>query len=308
MIEMNAEKDTTVGFIGLGNMGLPMAKNILKAGYPLIVWNRTVQRTESLKQMGAKVASNPKELASRASIIITMLFGPPAVEEVVLGKKDASSLIEGIGQGKILIDMSTNLPKVSRMIAEEVQKKGGEMLDAPVAGSVKPATEGALTILVGGKKEILTKVKPILDTMGKKVHHIGGNGAGCSMKLTLNIHLATMMASFAESFAFGTKSGLDPAVILDVFNSSVLKTYISETKGQKIIDGDWTTAFALSLMAKDLDLASESSKEIRLPIPIANTTREIYYACMADGKGSLDFSAVTTQYEQMGNFRVSKKA
>ena len=309
VIDMPTEKNDTVGFVGLGSMGLPMAKNILKAGYPLIVWNRTAQRTESLKQMGAQVAPNPKELASRASTIITMLFGPPAVEEVVLGNKGVSSpLIEGISRGKVLIDMTTNLPNVSRMIAEEIQKRDGEMLDAPVSGSVKPATEGALTILVGGKKEILAKVRPVLETMGKKIHYIGGNGAGCSMKLTLNIHLATMMASFAESFAFGTKSGLDPAIMLDVFNNSVLKTYISETKGQKIIDGDWATAFALALMTKDLDLVSETSKEIGLPIPIASATKEIYDAGMANGKGDLDFSAVATRYEQMGNVRISKKA
>ncbi len=309
VVDMSAGKDTTVGFIGLGNMGLPMAKNILKAGYPLIVWNRTVQRAESIKQMGAQVAFNPKDLASRASIIITMLADPPALEEVVMGKKGASSpLIEGITPGKVLIDMTTNLPKVSRMIAEEVCKKGGEMLDAPVAGSVKPATEGALTILVGGKKEMLAKVRPVLETMGKKIFYIGGNGDGCSMKLALNIHLATMMASFAESLAFGAKSGLDPTVMLEVFNNSVLKTYISETKGQKIIDGDWTAAFALALMTKDLDLASESSKENRVPIPIASAAKEIYYACMANGKESLDFSAVAIQYEQMGNLRLSKKA
>lgn len=305
---MSGKKETIIGFIGLGNMGQPMAKNILKAGYPLIVWNRTVERTESLKHMGAQVASNPEELASRASIIITMLFGPDAVEEAVLGTKGLPSpLIEGITQGKVLVDMTTNLPMVSRMVAEEVQKKGGEMLDAPVSGSVKPATEGALTILVGGKKEILEKARPVLETMGKKIFYIGGNGNGCSMKLTLNIHLATLMASFAESMAFGAKSGLDPTIMLEVFNNSVLKTYISETKGQKVIDGDWTAAFALSLMTKDLDLASESSKDIRIPIPVASAVKELYYASMANGKEGLDFSAIATQYEQMGNLKISKK-
>ena len=285
-----------------------MAKNILKAGYPLITWNRTIQRAELLKQMGAKIATSPIELVSNSSIIITMLFGPDAVEEVVLGRKGFSSpLSEGVTQGKILIDMTTNLPKVSRMIAKEVQKKGGEMLDAPVAGSVKPATEGTLTILVGGKEEVLEKVRPVLETMGKSIVHVGGNGDGCSMKLTLNIHLATLMGSFAESMAFGVKLGLNPSRILEVINNSVLKTYISETKGQKIIDGDWTTAFGLSLMTKDLDLASESSREVKIPIPIASAVKQIYYACMANNIGEMDFSAIATQYERTGNVKISKK-
>ncbi|MCW3974892.1 MAG: NAD(P)-dependent oxidoreductase [Candidatus Bathyarchaeota archaeon] len=307
MIDMSSLKEKTIGFIGLGNMGLPMAKNILKAGYPLMVWNRTIQRTDELKQLGAKVASNPKEIAENTSVIITMLFGPSAVEEVVLGSRNNSfPLIEGITSDNILVDMTTNLPEITRDIAKAIRDEGGDMLDAPVSGSVKPATEGLLTILVGGKKETLSQVKPILETMGKKVILIGDNGAGCSMKLTLNIHLATLMASFAESFTFGVKLGLDPKTILDVFNNSALKTYISETKGQKLIDGDWSSAFSLSLMTKDLDLATEAARGIKIPIPISGATKEVYYACMANGKGDLDFSAIATQFEKMGNVRISK--
>jgi len=302
-------KDTLVGFIGLGNMGLPMAKNIRRAGYPLLVWNRTRQRTEQLVQMGAEEASDPKELAQKSSIIVTMLAGPPAVQQVVLGGVGTPpALIDGITSRKILVDMTTNLPSVSRIIAEHIRARGGEMLDAPVSGSVKPATEGTLTILVGGSKETMERAKPVLETMGKKLLYIGGNGDACSMKLTLNMHLGTMMASFAECFAFGVKSGLDPKTMLDVFNNSVLKNYISETKGEKIIKGDWSTAFALGLMSKDLDLASQSSRENRIPTPLASAAREIYYACVANGKENLDFSAVATQFEQMANVKISGRA
>ncbi|MGQ9639925.1 MAG: NAD(P)-dependent oxidoreductase [Candidatus Bathyarchaeia archaeon] len=301
-----ASRDTPVGFIGIGTMGLPMAKNILKAGYPLTVWNRTVQRTTRLIEMGAKLASNPAQLASESSVIITMLSDPQAVLEVVLGGVgSAPPVIEGVGPGKVLVDMSTNLPSVSRMIADKVHERGGEMLDAPVSGSVKPAIEGALTIMVGGRSETLERVKPVLETMGKRIFHVGGNGDGCSMKLALNMHLGTLMVSFAEAFTFGVKAGLDPRIMLEVFNNTVLRTYISETKGQKMIDGDWSTAFALSLMVKDLDLASDSARDMKIPIPLTSLVRDLYYACVANGKGGLDFSAVATQLEQMGNIKIS---
>ncbi|MEM3047921.1 MAG: NAD(P)-dependent oxidoreductase [Candidatus Bathyarchaeia archaeon] len=301
-------KNVSVGFIGLGNMGLPMAKNILRAGYPLTVWNRTVERAENLAQLGAKVALNPAQLASETSVIITMLSGPSAVQEVVLGATSSPPpVIDGIGAGKVLVDMTTNLPSISKMVADKICERGGDMLDAPVSGSVKPATEGTLTIMVGGRRETLDRVKPILETMGKKIFHVGGNGDGCSMKLALNMHLGALMASFSESFMFAVKAGLDPKIVLDVFNNTVLKTYISETKGQKIIDGDWSAAFALGLMAKDLDLASDTARQMKIPIPITSLVKELFYACVANSKENLDFSAVATLLEQMGNVKISAR-
>jgi len=298
-----------VGFIGLGNMGKPMAKNISKAGYPLVVWNRTAERMEELKQMGAKTASNPKEVADKADIIITMLAGPSAVQDVIMGKHDKEGewpgLIEGIRAGKILVDMTTNQPYVSKKLAEEVKRKGGEMIDAPVSGSVKPATEGTLVILAAGNKEAVEKVKPVFETMGKKIWYIGANGTACSVKLALNMHLATMMVSFAECFAFGAKNGLDPTVMLEIFNNSIMKTYVSETKGQKVLNADWSTAFALSLMAKDIALAAESAKDVKMPLPLLSAAREVYHAAMANGRDALDFSAVAAQIEQMANVKIA---
>ncbi|MFC1507127.1 NAD(P)-dependent oxidoreductase [Thermoproteota archaeon] len=299
---MENKNELVVGFIGLGNMGLPMAENIRRAGYPLIVWNRTIQRTKTLVNMGAQVATSPSELTRRSSIIFTMLPGPHEVREVVLGKKDGlSPVIDSIQANKILVDMTTNLPDISRIIEKEVHKKGGEMLDAPVSGSVKPATDGTLTILVGGKKDVLDKIKPLLLTMGKNILHIGPIGSACTMKLVLNMHLATVMASFAESLAFGFKSGLEPTKTLEVINNSIMKTYISEMKGLKVINHDWSTAFSLNLMSKDLELVEETANMIRAPIPITNIIKQIYDSCISNGKGEMDFSIVATKFEKMND-------
>ena len=299
---MKNKNEFVVGFIGLGNMGLPMAENIRRAGYPLIVWNRTIQRTKTLVNMGAQVATSPSELTRRSSIIFTMLPGPHEVREVVLGKKDGlSPVIDSIQANKILVDMTTNLPDISRIIEKEVHKKGGEMLDAPVSGSVKPATDGTLTILVGGKKDVLDKIKPLLLTMGKNILHIGPIGSACTMKLVLNMHLATVMASFAESLAFGFKSGLEPTKTLEVINNSIMKTYISEIKGLKVINHDWSTAFSLNLMSKDLELVEETANMVRAPIPITNIIKQIYDSCISNGKGEMDFSIVATKFEKMND-------
>ncbi|TRO57700.1 NAD(P)-dependent oxidoreductase [Candidatus Bathyarchaeota archaeon] len=299
---MKNKNELVVGFIGLGNMGLPMAENIIRAGYPLIVWNRTIQRTKSLVNMGAQVATSPSELTRRASIIFTMLPGPHEVREVVLGKKDGlSPVIDSIKANKILVDMTTNLPDISRIIEKEIHRKGGEMLDAPVSGSVKPATDGTLTILVGGKKDVLDKITPLLLTMGKNILHIGPIGSACTMKLVLNMHLATVMASFAESLAFGFKSGLEPTKTLEVINNSIMKTYISEMKGLKVINHDWSTAFSLNLMSKDLELVEETANMVRAPIPITNIIKQIYDSCISNGKGEMDFSIVATKFEEIND-------
>ncbi|WP_455368482.1 NAD(P)-dependent oxidoreductase [[Eubacterium] cellulosolvens] len=296
---MRDKNEFVVGFIGLGNMGLSMAKNIRKAGYPLIVWNRTIQRTEVLAKMGAQVATSPSELTRKSSIIFTMLPGPHEVREVVLGKNDEfSPVINSMGANKILVDMTTNLPDTTKIIEKEIHRKGGEMLDAPVSGSVKPATDGTLTILVGGKKNVFDKIKPILLTMGKNIFHIGPIGSASTMKLVLNMHLATVMASFAESLAFGFKSGLDPSKILEIINTSIMKTYISEMKGLKVINHDWSTAFSLKLMSKDLELVEETANTIKASIPITKIIKQIYDSCILNGKGEMDFSVVATEFEK----------
>ncbi|MBS7646482.1 NAD(P)-dependent oxidoreductase [Candidatus Bathyarchaeota archaeon] len=297
-----------VGFAGIGLMGGPMAKNILKNGYPLIVWNRTPKKIEEHVKLGAKPAKNPKELAEKSDIVICMLATPSATEDVMLGRGDLQNLgiIDGLKKGSIVIDMSTNLPSVVKNLAEVVRAKGGEFVDAPVIGSVKPATEGTLTILAAGKKEVVDKVKPILETMGKKIWYIGDTGSGCAMKLTMNLHLHIITGAFAESITFGAKAGLDPALIVEIWNNSIFKTYITETKGKKVIDGDWTPAFTLELAAKDTRLAVEMAREVGACVPLGSLIEQLYNTAIANGMKSLDYCALAAMYERLSNVKVSR--
>ncbi|MEM3360267.1 MAG: NAD(P)-dependent oxidoreductase [Candidatus Bathyarchaeia archaeon] len=297
-----------VGFAGIGLMGSPMAKNILKNGYPLIVWNRTPKKIEEHVKLGAKPAKNPKELAEKSDIVICMLATPSATEDVMLGRGDLQNLgiIDGLKKGSIVIDMSTNLPSVVKNLAEVVRAKGGEFVDAPVIGSVKPATEGTLTILAAGKKEVVDKVKPILETMGKKIWYIGDTGSGCAMKLTMNLHLHIITGAFAESITFGAKAGLDPALIVEIWNNSIFKTYITETKGKKVIDGDWTPAFTLELAAKDTRLAVEMAREVGACVPLGSLIEQLYNTAIANGMKSLDYCALAAMYERLSNVKVSR--
>lgn len=300
----------TVGFIGIGKMGSGMAKNVLKKGYPLVVWNRTPKKYKDHVELGAKPAPSPKDLTEKSDVIISMLATPSATEEVILGTGEwqGVGVVDGIRTGKVVIDMSTNLPSVVRRLAENIRKKGGEFVDAPVLGSVKPATDGTLTVLAAGRKEVVESVRPILETMGKKIWYIGDTGMGCSMKLTLNLHLNLLTGAFAESLALGAKAGLDPSLIVDILNNSILKTYITETKGKKVLDGDWTPAFAIELASKDAHLASEMAKEVNAPIPLGSIVKQLYSAVIASGKKDLDFCALVTLYEQLGNVKVSKSS
>lgn len=298
----------TVGFIGLGKMGSGMAKNILKNGYPLVIWNRTSQKYADYTALGAKPAASPKELAERSDVIISMLATPSATEEAIMGigELQGIGIVDGIHKRKVVVDMSTNLPSVVVKLAEKIRQKGGEFIDAPVLGSVKPAADGTLTILAGGKKEVIDETKPILETMGKKVWYVGNTGMGCAMKLTMNLHLHIITGAFAESIAFGTKAGLDPSLIVDIWNNSIFKTYITDTKGKKVLDGDYTPAFTIELALKDTHLASEMAREVNAPVPLGSIVKQLYSAAIAGGKGNADYCALVTVYEQLGKVKVSK--
>ena len=304
-----AAQKFTVGFIGLGRMGKPMAKNILKHGYPLIVWNRTKSKTEELVREGAQQASTPKNLAEKSQVIIIMLANPSSTEEVLLGVNSYQKIgvLDGLSPGKIVVDMSTNMPTIAKKLAEQVRRKGCEFVDAPVVGSVKPASEGTLTILASGKREVVEKITPLLQTMGSKVWYVGEqNGFGCSMKLVMNLHLSILAAAFSESIAFGVKLGLDPKLIVEIFNNSLFKTYVTETKGTKILEEDYTPAFTIELMEKDLGLIISSANAVKASVPLGSLIKQFFSTLIANGKGQLDYSAITVFYELLNNTKISK--
>ncbi len=295
-------KKQTIGFIGLGRMGTPMSKNILKNGYPLIVWDRTASKTVELVKAGAKAAQAPSEVIRNADITISMLATPQATEEVILGQA-----IQGIAKGKTLIDMGSNLPATAKKIAQQVTALGGGFVDAPVLGSVDPATQATLTILAAGNKTVVEYVTPILQTMGKRVWYVGETGKGCTMKLAINLHLNVLMGAFSEALTFGAKAGIDPAQMIDILNDSTGRTFITEAKGGKTLEGDYSPAFALELAYKDAYLASQVAKEIDAPTPLSNVVKDLYASAASNGKAKLDFSALTLVYEQLGNIKIQEK-
>ena len=278
-----------VGFLGLGTMGTPMASNLLKAGFPLLVWNRTASKTEPLLRLGAKAGKGPAQVASDVDVVITMLAKPQDVEQVVLGP---DGVVDGIRSGSVLIDMSTVSPTTSRKLAGAATTKHAEFLDAPVVGSKGPATDGTLVILVGGLPQTLQRVRPILQAMGKTIVHAGGVGTGSVLKLTTNLMLAHLMAGFAEAVALAKQAGLDPQRFLDVVAASTFASPWYQTKGVGMLKEDFSPHFALKHMRKDLELMGSLAEEVKTQLPVTDAVRKLFIQTEASGRGELDYSAI----------------
>ena len=283
-----------VGFIGLGTMGTPMATNLAKAGFPLIVWNRTAAKVEPLLRAGAKPGKGPSSVAGEAEIVITMVSQPSDVEAVVLGP---DGVVEGIRPGSVLIDMSTVSPMTSRKLAGAVTTKQAEFLDAPVVGSKGPAIEGALVILVGGLPMTLERCRAVLSAMGKTIIHAGGVGMGTSLKLVTNLMLAHLAAGFAEGLLLVQRAGLDPRRYLEVLEASTFRSPWYQTKGVGMVKRDFTTHFALKHMRKDLRLMGELAGEVSAAVPITQAIEQLFARSEDEGKGDLDYSAILASLE-----------
>jgi 2-hydroxy-3-oxopropionate reductase len=303
---VSTNKNVMIGFLGIGKMGTGMAKNVLKHGYSVLIWNRTAAKCREHIEMGATFATSPKEVAKKADVIICMLSTPSVTTDVILGRGEWQNqgVIDGVKRGTIVIDMSTNLPQTASSIASRLALQYVDFIDAPVIGSVNPANAGTLTVLTGGKKEIIDRVEPILRSMSKKVWYIGETGMGCTMKLTMNLHLNLMNGAFAECLVFGAKAGLNPQLIVQIWNATIFKTYITETKGTKVLDRDWSPAFAIELAAKDLNLAAAIAQEVDAPILLGGLVKQMLAATIANGKKDWDLCALVTTYEQMANIEV----
>jgi len=285
-----------VGFIGLGMMGNPMSKNLLKAGFDLTVWNRTASKMKEIVELGAKHASSAKEVACGSEVTITMLTGSSDVEQVILGKE---GVLEGLKPGGVVIDMSTIAPDVSRRIASEVAKKGFVMLDAPVSGSVGVAAMAALTIQVGGDKKVFEAHRDVLAAMGKNIFHVGANGMGCCVKLVGNAIMGANMAVLAEAMCLGAKAGVRSEVMMEVLKNTGAASAILERRYQNILKGDYKAQFMLKLLFKDMGLALDSAAAETIPMPIVGLVRQVYAQAMAAGKGEDDFSAVAASAEKL---------
>jgi 3-hydroxyisobutyrate dehydrogenase-like beta-hydroxyacid dehydrogenase len=291
----------SVGFIGLGIMGQPMALNLVKAGYKLTVYNRTPGKAAPLEQNGAAVASTPAEAARDADFVQIIVSDSAAVEEVVIGK---NGILETLRPGAIVIDSSTISPVVSHKLACHAAGKGAGWLDAPVTGSKHGAEKGELTFMVGGDREVFERALPILRVLGKKHIYCGQNGLGLAAKLAQNTIQAAMVEIFCEGFVLATKAGVQPQTMLEIIQSSMARASLTDFKAPFIFKGDFTPYFPLKLMHKDLELAMEAGYAQNIPMPALATVKEVYSAAKAQGKGDLDYAAVITFLEELAGVQV----
>ncbi|MFQ5881523.1 MAG: 2-hydroxy-3-oxopropionate reductase [Candidatus Methylomirabilales bacterium] len=289
-----------VGFIGLGIMGKPMARNLLKAGYSLTIYNRSRPAMEELKSQGAAVGESSKEVASASEVVITMLPNSPDVELVVLGPK---GVLEGAKAGTILIDMSTISPIISQKIYQEARKKGVKALDAPVSGGEKGAIEGILSIMVGGDEEAFEAVLPILQAMGKTITYMGPAGAGGFTKLANQVIVAINLTGIGEALTLGRKAGLDPERLIQALSGGMAGSRCLEMKGPQIIKRNFQPGFKTDLHYKDLGLIMEAARALQVPLPTAAVVQELFSALRVKGRGALDHSAVITVLEELAGGR-----
>lgn len=294
-----------IGFIGLGIMGQPMALNLIKAGYAVTAFNRTRSKAEPLERAGARLARSPAEAARGADVVISIVSDTAAIEEVANGK---DGVLSAIRAGAVWIDSSTISPVASRKIAGLLAAQGATLIDAPVTGSKQGAEKGELTFMIGGDRQVLEQVMPILKVLGKKHIYCGRQGLGLAAKLAQNAIQATMVEIFCEGFVLAAKAGVEPQTLFEIIQSSFARSNLTDFKAPFIFKGDFTPYFPLKLMHKDLELALEAAYAQNVPMPAAATVKEVYGAAKAQGKGDLDYAAVITFLEELAGVKVRTAA
>lgn len=285
-----------IGFIGLGIMGLPMARNLIRAGYSLTVNNRGPEAEQALAAEGARVARTAREVAEASDIVITMLPDSPQVEEVVLGE---NGVAEGIRSGGLYIDMSSVAPSTARKVAEALKVKGADALDAPVSGGQVGAEQATLSIMVGGSEEGFERARPVFQAVGKNIVYIGGPGAGQVTKICNQIVVALTIQAVAEAMTLARKSGVDAARVREALLGGFAQSRILDLHGQRILDGNFKPGFRINLHRKDLRLALEAGREQAVPLPATAGVAELMNAMIAQGMGDLDHSGLAALYAQL---------
>ena len=280
---------TKIGLIGLGLMGKPMGMNLLKAGFPVTVWNRTASRANELVAAGAKLASSPRELGANSEIVLSIVSDPAALEEVLWGQKGA---MPGFQRGSIYVDSSTVSPTLARKVAAACAERGVRFLDAPVTGGDWGAKKGELVFMVGGDGATLTEIEPVLRVLGKKWFHLGPNGAGQIIKLAMNLILALQVDALAEALALVTAAGLQGEKLVEVMQSSMARSGVLDIKSQNLLKGNYTPSFPLRLMHKDMRLALELAEQTRVELPATEAAFKTYSTVKEAAKEDLDYSAV----------------
>jgi 2-hydroxy-3-oxopropionate reductase len=291
----------TVGFIGLGIMGKPMAKNLIEAGHDLVVYNRTQEKAEELVGDGAAVAASPKEVAEQSDVVVTMLPDSPQVEEVLVGEE---GVFEGVKEGALIVDMSTISPVVTEELATKAQEKGASMLDAPVSGGDVGAIEGTLSIMVGGSDGDFQRARPLFEAMGKTVTHVGGSGAGQVMKAANQIVVALTIEAVSEALVLGSKAGVAPEKILDVLGGGLAGNKVMEVKREKMLTHSFDPGFRIELHHKDLGIALAAGREYGVTLPVTALVDQMLQDLSMRGRGDRDHSALLTLIEDSSGHEI----
>lgn len=292
-----------LGFIGLGTMGLPMAKHLLSAGYELTVFNRTRRKADPLIKEGAQAVSSPAEVARHSEVVITMLSNDSALEEVVLGDK---GIVEAASPGLIMLDSSTVSPTIVKELAQKLADIGVDFLDCPVTGSEPQAIEGVLTFMVGGKKEVYERCKPLFKVMGKEAYYMGESGSGAYTKLANNTMAAINLLSLAEAMVMASKAGIDPEMFVKVVSGGGARSGMMDAKAPKMINRDFHPHFKTALMHKDLGLALDLAQDLGIPVPVLSLVRQMLHMSMSKGFSEEDMCAVVKCYEEWAGMEIKK--
>jgi 2-hydroxy-3-oxopropionate reductase len=299
-------EDRPVGFIGLGIMGKPMARNLAKAGYELVIFNRSRDDVEALLAEGNQfqAAASPRDVAERTHAIITMLPDSQDVRDVVFGE---SGLLPAIDKDRLLIDMSTIAPATAVDVNAAVRKRGGRALDAPVSGGDRGAIAGSLSVMVGGEADDFQRAMPLFEAMGKTIVHVGGPGAGQIVKACNQIAVAINYAAVSEALVLGAKAGVDPDKIVEVLSGGLATSRVLEMKGRSMIAHNFQPGFRIDLHRKDLGIALATARASAVPVPVSAAVSQLFEALAAAGRGVLDHSALITVYEELARFNIGDK-
>lgn len=295
---------TSVGFIGVGNMGNPMASNVLKAGFPMIVYDRNPQAMESLLQAGAQRAASAREVVEGSEIVLTSLPASPDVEAVYL---EPGGLVDSAKPGTMLIDLSSVLPSTPRKIEPRAQARGVHFLEAPVSGGVSGARAATLAIMVGGDPETLTRAQPVLRAIGPNIFHVGPVGAGNTVKAINNMMASVNALAMMEGVALGVKAGLDPMTIYEVVKASSGGSKALERIPNSLIPRQFEPGFKVQLMNKDLETFNTIAKELHVPVSFANVAQQYQQMAIAAGLAEQDTSVVMTIIERLAAMQVSRQ-
>jgi len=294
-----------LGFLGLGLMGYPMARNLLRAGHEVAVWSNTSAKAKKLAdEEKGRLCATPREVAENADMIVLCVGDTAMATEVILG---ADGLIGGIRPGTVVVDCSTIAVSQSRKIGQALKTKGADFLDAPVTGSTPGAESGNLTFMIGGDEAVFNRIRPLLDPIGKKIYFCGGAGMGLQAKLTQNLILSNILMAFNEGMVLATKGGMDPKLMLDILDNSAAKSGLISYKAPFVFDRNFTTNFSVKWMHKDIGLMLESAEELGVPLLLTGLTRQLFQTAMSAGHGDEDFCSTIKVLEDLVGIQVVPK-